>query len=375
MRGKGDWLFEEICVRDHYESLMYQYTDDPAEMKRVLETEALRLWKVQELLKEYGIHIFVDINPGKDLIYPEYLPKNRSYLRKEGIHAYEYLKKRFDELGVDYIDLVPVFQHIKDSVDYPLFTQTGTHWSNIASVYAFDTIVRYMETIGNQNLVNLDIGSKYYDTTRPPDNDLELILNLASPIKSPRNQYAEVWVKKDTTSIKPNFLAVGDSYYWNIVSNIPLWEIFQSYPYWYYNSTIYGDDAHTSTLKVDIEQELMRPDYIMLVYSPVTLYEFSSFFLPRALLHLCYDKVAIDSAANCLVKTFKSNPKFCAEMAEVAKERHVSMEQIMYENACYMLRTDPEVYFEELQGDKLPVSRNKDLMPIRSGHLHSAGRR
>ena len=366
MRGNGNWLFEEICVRDQYESLMYNYTSDTTEMKQILETEALRLWKVQELLKEYNIHIFVDINPGKNMIYPEYLPKNRSFSRPEGIHAYDYLKKRFDELGVNYIDFVPVFKSIKDSVDYRLFPETGTHWSNIASWYAFDSIVRYMEILGNQNLVNLSIGDKQPGGTLSPDNDLEQVLNLAFPIKTPKNMYAYVGSDKDSTAAKPNFLAVGDSYFWNILNYTPIWDIFQSYPYWYYNSTIYGDEKYSSTSEVDLEQELMHSDYIMLIYSPMTLYEFSSNFLPNALLSLCYDKSVIDSMTLDIVETITLyKPEIYSKARQLSEEKNISVEEALYGEAYYLLRLEPEKYFQELKGDKMPISRNKDLKAIR----------
>ena len=149
VRGKKDWLFEEIHVRDYYESLMYKYTDDKDEMRRIFETEVQRFKKVQELLKEHNIHLFLVIAPCKDAIYPEYLPKNATYFRHDGLHAYDYYQKRFDEIGVNYIDFVSLFRDIKDSVDYPLFPSCGTHWSNIASIYAFDSILRYMEVLGN----------------------------------------------------------------------------------------------------------------------------------------------------------------------------------------------------------------------------------
>ena len=367
VRGKGNWLFEEEHVRDHYESMMYKYTNDSAEMRAIFETEVQRLWRVQELLKEHNIHIFVVINPSKDVIYPEYLPKNSTYNRPEGLRAYNYYKKRFDELGVNYIDFVPVFKKLKDSADYPLFPETGTHWSNIASVYAFDSILRYMEILGNQNLTNLEIGNKYQAETRIPDNDLELILNLASPIKSRPNLYVDVGVKKDSAAVKPNLLAVGDSYYWNILNNIPLWDIFQTHPYWYYNSTIYGDDKHTTVLQVDFEQELMRSDYIMLIYNPLTLYEFSSYFLPRALLHLCYDKTAIDSMARDLVEAITlHNPSFYNEAQQVAEKTKQRLEDVLYDDALYMLRIEPEKYFRDLDGNKLPATRNKNLKSIRN---------
>ena len=370
VRGKKDWLFEEIHVRDYYESLMYKYTDDKDEMRRIFETEVQRFKKVQELLKEHNIHLFLVIAPCKDAIYPEYLPKNATYFRHDGLHAYDYYQKRFDEIGVNYIDFVSLFRDIKDSVDYPLFPSCGTHWSNIASIYAFDSILRYMEVLGNQNLLNLDIGEKYQAAPRNPDNDLENILNLAFSIKSRPNIYADVSVKEDSTAEKPNFLAVGDSYFFNIADGAPIWEIFQNYPYWYYNSTIYGDDDHTSTLEVDIEQELMRPDYIMLIYNPATLYEFSSYYLPRALLHLCYDQATIDSVARKMMREIKfyGYPEY-SEYLSIAKKSNRSIEDVLYDNVLYMFRTDPEHFFDELKGDRLPVSRNKNLARIRKNAI------
>ena len=177
----------------------------------------------------------------------------------------------------------------------------------------------------------------------------------------------DVGTQKDTLTVKPNLLTVGDSYFWNILNNIPLKDIFQTYPYWYYNSTIYGDDDHTTVLQVDIEKELMRPDYIMFIYNPLTLYEFSSYFLPRALLHLCYDKTSIDSMARDLVKTITLyNQPLYYEARQVAKKTKKSLEDVLYDDALYLLRIEPEKYFKDLDGNKLPSHRNKDLKAIRN---------
>ena len=365
VRGKSNWLFEEVYVRDHYESMMYKYTDDTAAMRKIFETEVLRLWKVQGLLKEYDINIFVNINPGKDVICPKYLPENKSYTHPEGLRAYDYYTKRFDELGINYIDNVTIFKAIKDSVDYPLFYNTGTHWSNIASVHVFDSILRYMEILGNQKLHHLEIGEKYQAKSREPDNDLEELLNLLFPIKSSPYWYADVTVKEDKTANKPYLLTIGDSYFWNFSYSIPLQDIFCNHPYWYYNYIVYFDSANTSTLDLDLEQELMRTDYIMLNYGTASLYEFASRFLPRALLHLCYDKAAIDSAANRLIENIKSDPERYAEIKKDANNNHENIEQALYNVALYLISEDPENYFEDLQGEKMPVSRNKNLPSLR----------
>ena len=365
MCGKDNWLFEDVYVRDHYESLMYKYTNDTAKMRTIFETEALRLWKVQQLLEELGVHIFVNINPGKDVIFPEFLPENRSFSHTEGFRAYDFYIKRFDELGIHYIDNVALFKAIKDSVDYPLFYKRGTHWSNIASVHVFDSILRYMENLGGQKLPSLEIGEKYRARPRKPDKDLEELLNLVFPMKSSPYWYVDVKVREDNSAVKPFFLTIGDSYFWNFHYTVPLQDLFRYHPYWYYNYIVYFDSANTSTSDLDLEQELMRADYIMLNYGTASLYEFGSRFLPRALLHLCYDKTSIDTATTRLINNIKSDPERYADIKKRVERNHEDLEQALYNIALYLISENPEVYFEDLQGEKMPVSRNKELIILR----------
>lgn len=363
--GDDNWLFESDFVKDHYESLMYNYTNDREEMAKKFELEAIRLWKVQELLKEHDIHIFVNIIPGKDVIYPEYLPKNTSFFRPEGLHAYDYYSKRFDELGVNYIDNVALFKDIKDKVDYQLFTKTGTHWSNIASTYVFDSIINYMEYIGNKNITNIEIGEKYEDKTRETDDDLEQLLNLVFKIKSKKNLYADVKAIQDTSATKPYFTVIGDSYFWNIIYNVPLNDIFQKVPYWYYNTTIYNDEEHNSTSQLDFEKELMRTDYIMLNYCTVQLYNLGNNFISRALITLCYNKETIDKVTQDVINQIKSDQKWYEGIVEQAQNNHISVEEELYNNAIYIISLEPEKYFEELEGNQLPISRNQNLPSIK----------
>lgn len=363
--GKDGWLFEEVYVRDHYESLMYKYTDDTAKMRSMLETEALRLWKVQELLKEHNIHLFVCMDPAKDVIFPEYLPEDTTYTRPEGFRAYDYYQKRFEELGIHHIDYVAFFKTLKDSADYPLFYKKGTHWSNIASIHVFDSILRYMEVLGNQKLHDLEIGGKYTAKPSKPDNDLENLLNLLFPMKSDPYWYADVTVKEDPTAAKPTLLTIGDSYFWNFKFNIPLGQLFRNYPYWYYNYILYFDSADRSFSDLDLEEEMMRADYIMLNYGTAQLYDLGSRFLPKALLHLCYDKTAIDSAICQLTERLKRNPDYYTKAKDMAKQSGKSVEQVLYEDAHYMIHENPEKFFEALQGEQLPAVRNKDLPALR----------
>ena len=361
IEGKNGYLYEEEFIRDHYESLMYKYTDDTTAMKEVFETEALRLWKVQELLKEHDIHIFANLIPGKDVIYPEYLPEN-TYTRPEGIHAYDYYKQKFDELGINYIDNVTHFKNIKDKVDYPLFPQTGTHWSNIAATHAFDSIIRYMEILGNKNLLNIELSEKYIDDTRQPDNDLEELLNIVFKIKSNANYYTDVTVISDTTAVKPTLITIGDSYFWTISYNIPLRKIFKESPYWYYNSTIYFDEENTSTEDIDFARELMHADYIMLNYCTVQLYDLANKFLPKALVYLCYDSEERNNKVEEIINNMKNDNNWLANLSEKAERQNISLEECMRNDALYIVYQQPESCFDDLKGNKLPTSRNESLL-------------
>lgn len=327
--GKDNWLYESEFVRDHYESMMYKYTDDANEMKRQFDETAENLYKLQEILKSRGTHIFVNMIPGKDVIYPEYLPENTRYTKPEGVHAYDYYKKRFDELGVNYIDNVEWFKQLKGTADYPLFPKTGTHWSNLAATYAFDSIMRYMESIGGINMLNVNIGEKYVGKVREPDDDLEQLFNLALPIKPNKHYYADVTVIPDPTAVKPTLITIGDSYFWTISYNFKLSQLFKRYPYWYYNSTIYFDPGNSSTKDIKLLEEIFKADYIMLNYCTVQLYKLGNGFIENALA-LLYDEETQQPFSQDVINMVQyiyTDQKWMDDLKIKAEQNNISLEK------------------------------------------------
>jgi hypothetical protein len=268
----------------------------------------------------------------------------------------------FDKLGINYIDNVTYFKEIKDKIDYPLFPKTGTHWSNIAATHAFDSIIRYMEVLGNKNLLNVELSEKYADDTRQPDDDLEQLLNIIFKIRPNVNYYTDVTVIPDSTAVKPNLITIGDSYFWTISYNIPLTKIFKESPYWYYNSTIYFDKENSSTKDIDFAKELMDADFIMLNYCTVQLYDLGSKFLPKALVYLCYDAAERDAKVEELINKMRSDEGWFASLSEKAKKQKISVEEAMKNDAMYMVYQQPETCFDDLKGYKLPTSRNESLL-------------
>lgn len=343
--GKDDWLYESDFVQDHYESMIYKWFDGNTTMaEQMFEETAENLRKLQEILAKHGTYIFVNMIPGKNMIYPEYLPENTRYFHADGIHAYEFYKKKFDELGVNYIDFVEVFKKEKDVADYPLFYKTGTHWSNIAATHAFDSIMRYMENLGGINISNVDIGPKHRGRVREPDDDLEQLYNLVFPINKGPYYYAETTIIPDETAAKPKLITIGDSFFWTISYNYNLGGIFREFPYWYYNSTIYFDSKHNSTKDVNMIDELFNADFIMLNYCSVQLYKLGNGFINNALT-LLYDDETHSLMSDEIIEIERriySDPAWFNDIKEKAGQNKISIEKQVALDAKYILKQQNE---------------------------------
>jgi len=343
--GKDDWLYESDFVRDHYESMMYKWFDGDANATsdKFYKT-AEDLAKLQEILAKHNTHIFVNMIPGKDMIYPEHLPENTQYFNPDGIHAYDFYKKKFDELGVNHIDFVEVFKNDKDKVDYPLFAKTGTHWTNIAATHAFDSIMRYMENLDEINMLNVEIGEKHQGKVREPDDDLEQLFNLMFPIKPNKHFYAETSIIPDENAVRPKLITVGDSFFWTISYNYNLGALFSECPYWYYNSTIYFDKNHNSTNEVNMIDELFNADFIMLNYCSVQLYKLGNGFIENALA-LLYDEDTDSPMSDEIIEIERriySDPAWFGSVKEKAAQNNISIEKQIALDAKYILNQQNE---------------------------------
>lgn len=359
--GNDGWLYEPWFVDDYYQSRMYRYTDDPEEMKEKYRTEAYRLFKIQKILEEFGVTLFVMLEPGKERVYPEHLPNGDKYTQPMGVKAADYYPYLFDSLGVNFVDFSKYFVEQKGKVDYPLFPQTGTHWSNIAAVHSADTLFRYMEHIGKRNLHNISIGPSHYEEIRKPDDDLEQMMNLVREIPKVPNMYASVSVDNDTTAEKPKLITIGDSFFWNIINEVKLDSIFSQWQYWYYNSTIYFNPNYTSTSEIDLPAELLGTDFVILSYCTAMIYDIGNGFNTNALVHLCYDDAQIQKVLNGIISNMKIDAKWKASLEKKAEEQNISLDDAMLANAKYMLFSNPEDYFEELRGPDVPKVRNRDI--------------
>lgn len=343
--GKDKWLYGVTSVKNHYRQASYEFADTNEEMEQMLGKDVERLKKVQDLLEQRGIKCFFLVCPSKDILYPEYLPEYGEWVMGDGLVALDYCLKAFDEQGVNYLDLCTWFAQIKDSVDYPIFPRTGLHWSDAASVYAADTLIRYMEQLTGKNLPNLQIGPLFESETWYPDNDLERSMNLMWPIQPNTNLYTSASVIPDSTAQPLSLLTIGDSFYWNFGFTLPMDKLFKTHHHWYYFSSVHFDPEHTSVDQINLLDEFSHTDVVMLCYNASKLYGFNHGFLSRAQVELSLDDPeSLNRIIDVIKQRMENNKEWYESIKLKAVQRGKTLDEVMREDALYLISKNPEDY-------------------------------
>lgn len=357
-----NWIFNNYCIQHHYRQFIYDYGESNEVVIKRMRSSALMFCQLQEILKEYGVSIFVCLAPGKDMVCAEQIPEKSDFDNPPCVLAIEYFPPLFDSLGINYLNLSDYFLQIKDTVSYPLFLKSSSHWSNLAAAYVSDTLFHYMEALSGLNLHDLRYSKPYLAPTRVPDSDLEDVMNLLFPIETKTNYYTDVTPDDDTTAIKPKWLVVGDSYYWEFQYNLPLDQLFDSYHYWYYNNTIFNDPDHSNVHQVDILEELLSTDIVMLLYCPYNLYDLNHEFLTKALLSFYYDDEIVVQKLEEIKNYIRSIPEWYAGVEQQAAQNGQNVEDALDNHARYLLYKMPGSYFEEFNEAKAASRRSSRIV-------------
>lgn len=349
--GKDGWLYERYFVEDYYESRMYKYTDDPATLLAMYDTEARRLAMVQELLREQGTTLFVSVLPGKDFLYPEYLPPQDTMTRTPGPRAYPGFLQAFDRHGVQYVDILGWFLTLRDSVSYPLMYPQGTHWSNIAATYAFDSIMHYMQGLGGPAIRPVQIGTPYKDKVREPDDDLARLLNVIVTPREKEYWYVDVEYPTPALPRQPGLIVIGDSFFWTVTFNYPPDSLFRYAHYWFYNNTIYFDSEHDNVDQVDLRKALADADYVMLNYCSGQLYDLGNGFIVNALLALTTTDEEVQAVRDSLCARIRADEHWLHNLEAKAAREGITIDQAILNDANYLIHTRPEEYFDQLKNE------------------------
>lgn len=354
---KDGWIYESQHVEEFYAGKGRWFAGDSLGMAKYFGEEALRLYQIQQILEPLGTHLFVLLLPGKEVIYPEHVPETDKYPHNKTFSATEFYHQKFDELGVNYIDVNPWFLSMKDTVDFLLYPQTGTHWSNYAALYVADSLIRYMEQLGNIKMEHFTIGERE-ERTVIPDDDLEQLMNLARPLPKAPNYQAPYTILEDSTATKPYLITIGDSYFWNLLNATPFGKVMRDLRYWYYFNTVYYDPLHNNVKEADVLQDVIDADFVMIAYCTPQIYNMSQGFSQRLLMEMCCNDEEIKAAEKRLANDIRNNPSWMEGLVKTAEAYQLSIDSVVNGEAQNNIRKYPNRFIPALM-DSIPSARSR----------------
>ncbi|MBQ6771108.1 MAG: hypothetical protein IJP44_09060 [Bacteroidales bacterium] len=359
--GKDHWTYFRQHVNEYYGTEMYRWYDTDEEARADFDRESRLMWKLRGVLHDYDIEFLMFMAPDKGYLYPEHLPFRKRDTTT--VNAREYYASKFDEYGFPYIEMTKWFLDLKeaDTLPYSLMPQCGAHWG-FSAVLAADSLFRFMGHLNGQRLPEMQIGPLHESSPFivKGDRDLENTLNLMRPLPRHYDKLldAEVTIKRESATIWPSVLFVGNSFLWRMFDFIPFDDMFAHSEYWFYNSTAHFGkryQEHAPVEGLDLLQRMLDCDYIVWFTDGNQMYKTSYRFVENALMKLCLSDERVSQRRVQLMDSLSADTATLAWMKDYSSEKRTSE---LWEKANRMMRRDPEKHFPELAGDSIPTSRN-----------------
>ena len=346
--GKNGYLYYALAVNEHYgNELLHHYKSNEEAMKYA-DTELRQMNKLRHVLKDYGIEFVAFIAPDKPEIYPEYLPRRDADTTT--VHLADYFSRHMDELGFPYINMTDWFVSMRDTVSFPLFPKTDSHW-RYSAIYAYDSLFRYINALdGEAKFPKLHIGPPMAYKSDKLEGDEET-LNLLFRIPGDKTKYkSDITVEPDSTHRKPKVLFVGDSFIWSMAEFMPISEILADREVWFYNNSAFiGFDNKIENVKdIDRLSHILNADYVVFYSAGHQWREATYGFAKDALLQLCVSDSLFEATVDDFAQRMRNN------------ENYTNMtEEEVRANMIGMLKNDPEL-IPGLDGKDMPTIRNTE---------------
>lgn len=244
--------------------------------KDSLEVKMKHLAMLQDSLQKMNKPMLLVIAPNKVRYMPEHLPRHfEKEAGEESNYAYtlDLLKKY--ELPV--LDLNGLFLKMKDTVSFPLFANTSTHWSgygmNLGMKYMIDTL----EKMSGDDLKNIRFsGWALRDSSLSSDRDMGELMNLLFPYDTEPLAFPQWNLQGQDSAQKTNVLLIGDSFFWNYYAWGEMFEIFDMKTrFWYYNNTQMDlEQASTPVEELSAREAIKNADYVVILATEANLHLF-----------------------------------------------------------------------------------------------------
>lgn len=294
---------------------------------------------MMDTLRQHGTDFLFVFAPSKTWVYPEKMPK---YYRENisDFNLEEYYIELFKEYDIPHIDLLHYFQSIKDSVDYPLFARTASHWAESTIPLAADTILKKLNAITDYDLptiqfIDQNVTSEYSDYEKELESNLNLLFSWPKPpLPKP------VFTLTDTTGKdRPNLLIVGDSYFDQLMFTC-FKDAFNQWDFWQYMTTVYSSKGYwrepISNIK-DTQNTLCEAGIVLGISTAPMIYNFLWEFPVDAIKMYQLE----DAEILRMMEVIRQNKDWYDFVVKQAEELHLTVEENLRKNAVYYLENHP----------------------------------
>ena len=346
--GKDGYLYYALAVNEHYGTELPKHYPSNEKAMADVDKELRMMNKLRYVLKDYGIEFLAFIAPDKPEVYPEYLPRRDADTTT--IHLADYFSRRMEETGFPYINMTDWFVSMRDTVSFPLFPKTDSHW-RYSAIYGYDSLFRFINTLnGEAKFPALHIGLPTAYESDKLEGDEET-LNLLFRIRGDKTKYkSDITVEDDTTHRKPKVLFVGDSFIWSMEGFLPTRQIMTDWEVWFYNNTAVTASTKMSESVKDIDRlsRILNVDYVVFYSAGHQWWEATYGFAKDALLQLCVS----DSLFEVSITDYANRMRHQEGYNDFTEEE-------LRDNMTWMLKNDPEL-IPGLGGEDMPTIRNTE---------------
>ena len=340
VEGLDRELYLTMYLNDITGRTLWDYYPSIEDAKAAARNNVKETLRLIDTLRQYDIDFLFVFAPSKTAVYPEKMPQ-RYQEQMADFSLEEYYIELFKENDIPHIDFLSHFKAIKDTVAYPLYARTGTHWAEWTIPFVADSILRKIESITDYDLAEIRYVSPHISKSYSQiESELEASMNLLFPYPKPALPQPVFELSDTLTKDRPNLLVVGDSYF-NQLWYSCFVDAFDHWDYWEYNKNMLSSRPRFNWrwLKEEFDAVtiLQEADIVMVVSTAPMLYDYMFEFTRTAQELLEKGYFNEEEAMETVIKMIQDEPQWYESVVKQAEERNITVEESLTTNAEYWL--------------------------------------